>query len=62
MPNGGQWEGEVPENARIREIVDYIGIKKNEIAYMNVNGKMVGEDYIATEKDKIIFVTNVEGG
>lgn len=60
--NGGKWENDIQNGLEISEVISMIGIRKGEVAYINVNGVMVDEDYVIKENDRIILVTNVEGG
>jgi sulfur carrier protein ThiS len=58
----GIWEGEVPQNCIISELIQIIGTKEGEVACAAIDKKVVPLDTVIQEGDQVMLVTNINGG
>ncbi|GAV23550.1 MoaD/ThiS family protein [Carboxydothermus pertinax] len=53
---------EIEKGETVRDLQERLGLPVNEVHFISVNGKMVEEDYVLSDKDEVIFFPNVSGG
>jgi len=58
----GIWEGEIPKDCSIRELIRIIGAGKGEVAFAAIDKKVVPLDTVIQEGDQVMLVTNINGG
>jgi sulfur carrier protein ThiS len=58
----GIWEGEISEGSNIKELIKIIGIEEREIACAAIDKKVVPFDAVLKDNDKVMLVTNINGG
>lgn len=58
----GIWEGEIPQDFSIRELIRVIGTTEHEVAFAAIDKKVVPLETVIQEGDQITLVTNINGG
>ncbi|MFZ5590837.1 MAG: MoaD/ThiS family protein [Bacillota bacterium] len=53
---------QLKEGETIRELRERLGLPLNEVRFVSVNGKMVGEEYVLVEGDEVVFLPAACGG
>lgn len=58
----GIWQGEVPDNCDIGQLIELIGSTRIEVAFAARNNKRISFSEMLVEDDVVALVTNVNGG
>ncbi len=61
-PDRGIWEGDIPENTNIKDLIELIGTREGEVACAAINKQVVPLDTIIQSGDEVMLVTNISGG
>lgn len=61
-PDRGIWEGDLPENCSIIDLIEQIGTREGEVACAAINKQVVPLDTILQAGDEVVLVTNISGG
>ena len=58
----GFWIGEIPEHAKILDLIGLLGTSDKEVSHAAINKKVCPFDTEISENDEITLVTNMGGG
>ncbi len=58
----GQWQGDVPEGCRLRDLARHVGIPAGASEMATINGALKNFDALVPDGARIVFFSPMSGG
>jgi sulfur carrier protein ThiS len=59
---GGAREVKLPSGAEVGDLLEYLGVSRNDVGVIVINGKDAGFDRPLTDGDRVTLISHIYGG